>query len=129
MFQKSVKRRPHIPVTFDESKDLVNQHISYMTLGEMVAKYHRTGEMPPVGQREGVMLANDLDDPNVVPAKEIFDRLDDMRHLQEQQFEAEAVLAKENADKAAADAEAKVQQRINDAVNAAQIKASAPVTE
>lgn len=41
---------------------LVNKQYKHRTLGELVKMYRMTGEMPPVGQRQGVFLADkDID--------------------------------------------------------------------
>lgn len=50
-------------VSFKDVPCLINKQYHHRTLGELVKLYHMTGEIPPVGQRNGVYLANDIDSP------------------------------------------------------------------
>lgn len=66
-----IPHKPYTRVDFSDCPCLINKQYQYKTLGEMVAMYHKTGEFPAVGTRNGVYFARSIDDE--IPPTDRFD--------------------------------------------------------
>lgn len=106
-YRTSCQNKGNKPVSFDDVPCLVNKQYKHRTLGELVKMYRMTGELPPVGQRQGVYLADKGIDSDFPTTGDEFDDIMKARSAAKSVMDAESDLeakikeavANETADK------------------------------
>lgn len=106
-FRSSCQEKGNEPVSFKDVPCLVNKQYKHRTLGELVKMYHMTGEIPPVGQRQGVYLADKGIDSEFPTTGDEFDDIMKARAAAKSVMDAESefqakikeAVANETADK------------------------------
>lgn len=93
-------------VSFVNDPDLVNHQYRYMSLGEMVALYHQTGQFPAVGIRNGVYTGD------IVAPLDRFDILDMQRDLMSR-IESEETKLQELKDEESRKKQSDLMEQIN----------------